>query len=114
VNATVTQNSTYETVVEGKVVYDGMTTILSASRQIYNATVNETEPGFCTYSFVFDVDQNGTTLSWAMHDEHDIALNSVKQVVNNSLVHLVAKTKKMNDILNDEVPYFRCSDDDIV
>jgi hypothetical protein len=26
----------------------------------------------------------------------------------------VDKTKKMNDILNDEVPYFRCSDEDIV
>ena len=62
----------------------------------------------------FDVDQDGTTLSWAMHDEHDVAMSSVKEVVNNGLTHLVAKTKKMNDILNDDVPYFRCSDDDIV
>ena len=38
VNATVTQNSTYETLVEGRNVYDGMTTILSASRKIYNAS----------------------------------------------------------------------------
>ena len=100
--------------VEGKVVYDGMSTILSASRQIYNASSTESEPGFCTYSFVFDVDQDGTTLSWAMHDDPDVALNSVKEVVNSSLSHLEAKTKKMNDILNDDVPYFRCSDDDIV
>jgi hypothetical protein len=100
--------------VEGKVVYDGMSTILSASRQIYNASSTESEPGFCTYSFVFDVDQDGTTLSWAMHDDPDVALNSVKGVVNSSLSHLEAKTKKMNDILNDDVPYFRCSDDDIV
>ena len=115
-NATVTQNATYETMVEGKLVYDGMSTILSASRKIYNASSTYPEPGvgFCTYQFMFDVDQDGTTLSWAMHDEHDVALSSVKEVVNNAQTHLVAKTKKMNDILNDDVPYFRCSDDDIV
>lgn len=83
-NATVTQNSTYETLVEGKLVYDGMSTILSASRKIYNASSTEKEPGFCTYQFMFDVDNDGTTLSWAMHDEHDVALSSVKEVVNNA------------------------------
>lgn len=75
---------------------------------------NETEPGVCTYNFTFDVDQNETTLSWAMNDEYNIALNSIKDVLSNTSFHLEAKTKKMNDILNDEVPYFRCSDDDIV
>jgi hypothetical protein len=48
-NATVTQNATYETMVEGKLVYDGMSTILSASRKIYNASSTYPEPGFCTY-----------------------------------------------------------------
>jgi hypothetical protein len=60
------------------------------------------------------VDQDGTTLSWAMNDEYDLALNSIKEVFKNTTSHLEDKTTKMNDILNDDVPYFRCSDDEIV
>ena len=60
------------------------------------------------------MDQDGTTLSWAMNDDYDLALNSIKEVLKNTTSHLEDKTTKMNDILNDDVPYFRCSDDDIV
>ena len=49
-----------------------------------------------------------------MNDDYDLALNSIKEVFKNTTSHLEDKTTKMNDILNDDVPYFRCSDDDIV
>lgn len=58
-----------------------MSTILSASRPISNVIFNYPEEGVCKYKFTFDVDQDGTTLSWAMNDDYDIAMNSIKEVL---------------------------------
>ena len=39
---------------------------------------------------------------------------AVQEVLENPAQHLTDKTNKMNDLLNNIVPYFRCSDEDIV
>ena len=100
---------------EAKLMYDGMTMILSASHSLENVNFSEIEPdGMCVYNFTLPLDSQGTTLSWAMNDEESNALASVKEVLTNTEVYQEAKTTKMNGLLNNVVPYFRCSDDDIV
>jgi len=68
----------------------------------------------CGYTFHVPVDSKGTTISWTMHDDHTKALNAVREVLANPAAHLAAKTDNMNGLLNGIVPYFRCSDQDIV
>ena len=99
---------------EAKLMYDGMSMILSASRSLENVTFSEMESGACVYNFIIPLDSQGTTLSWAMNDEEANALTSVKDVLDNTKEYQEAKTTKMNSLLNNVVPHFRCSDDDIV
>ena len=112
--ATVTENP--ETLVDGRLVYDNMTTALSSTRSLQNVSIVEPEPGVCKYNFTLDVDSNGTTLSWAMADSKLDAQNAVWQLtrIKDPKKRLEEKTQKWNDILNNDVPYFRCSDPDIV
>eukprot|EP00966_Prymnesium_polylepis_P071268 1655526-Prymnesium_polylepis.1 len=49
-----------------------------------------------------------------MDDDHSKAVAAVQEVLADPATHLAAKTSKMNGLLNDVVPYFRCSDEDIV
>ena len=68
----------------------------------------------CGYSFNVPLDTRGTTISWTMHDDHATALLAVKKVLADPHRYLQEKTAKMNGLLNDVVPYFRCSDEDVV
>ena len=117
------QNSKDNTPVyaTGKLMYDGMTSVLSASRPMANGTTFTVDPAtvggvgtVCGYSFRIPVDSAGTTLSWAMHDDAGVALSAVKVVLADPAGMLAAKTAKMNDLLNNVAPYFRCSDPTIV
>lgn len=54
VKATVTENP--ETLVDGRLVYDNMTTALSSTRSLQNVSIVEPEPGVCKYNFTLDVD----------------------------------------------------------
>ena len=53
-------------------------------------------------------------MSWAMDDEWSRAIDSVLEVQSNPSEHMRAKTTKMNNLLNNVVPFFRCSEEDIV
>jgi hypothetical protein len=77
-------------------------------------TENEKENGIWEYKFQLVVDINSTTLSWTQKDDYIIAINNIQEILSDSRLHLDAKTEKMNNMLNDEIPYFRCSDEDIV
>jgi hypothetical protein len=105
----------------GKLMYDGMSGIISASRPMTNASTYTVDPKavggigtVCGYKFQVPVDTAGTTVSWAMHDEQEKAMAAVKAVLADPSSMLAAKTEKMNGLLNDVAPYFRCSDDSIV
>ena len=107
--------------VEGKLMYDGMSGVISTSRPMVNATKYAVDPktvggvgAVCGYTFDIPVDSAGTTITWAMHDDHGKALSAVKSVLRDPAGMLTAKTSKMNELLNNVVPYFRCSDDSIV
>lgn len=49
-----------------------------------------------------------------MDYDYSVAREEAEQVLANPDKFMSAKSDKMNDILNYEIPYFRCSDDDIV
>ncbi len=93
----------------GPCVYSGMTTALSASRELADsATTRRDERGVQHYTFSIPCDGKGTTVSWAMHDDSKIAVQSARAVIGNDRKWLAAKTAEMNRELNDEIPWFRC------
>ncbi len=98
----------------GRGVYDGMTTVLSASRTLSEVTMKEDERGVWEYRFRVACDGEGTTVSWAMHDEEKVALKLGREILENDGDWLVGKTKEMNRLLNEEVPWFRCPDEKFV
>ena len=102
------------TYVEGPIMYQDLTTVLTASKPLKNVEIGEISPGVCNYTFQFSVDQSGTTLSWAMDSDYSTAWKDANTVLQDSSLFLKAKSNKMNGLLNNEIPYFRCSDDDIV
>ena len=95
----------------GPIMYQGMSTVLSASRNFSDShRFSEGKDGERQYEFEVPCDSNGVVLVWAMHDEHQQALKNATDVLGKSRESMGAKTVEMNRQLNEEVPYFRCSD----
>ncbi|MEO0416869.1 MAG: hypothetical protein AAF226_18170 [Verrucomicrobiota bacterium] len=95
----------------GPCVYDGMTTVLSASRDLTSTVIFETdEKKVHHYSFLVPCDSEGTVVTWSMHDESAEAVKANNEILANAKPWLEDKKTEMNRILNKEVPYFRCSD----
>jgi hypothetical protein len=99
---------------EGPLMLNGMSGVLSASHKMENVSMYKVSAGVCGYTFHVPVDSTGTTVSWAMDDQHSKAVAAVQEALSDPAKHLAAKTAKTNRILNTVVPYFRCSDEDIV
>ena len=99
---------------EAVLMYDGMTGVLSASRPLENVVFYEVAPGVCGYNFTLPLDTEGTTLSWTMDDDPDSAVGAVRDLLARREEEMQLKTETMNSLLNEVVPYFRCSDDEIV
>lgn len=98
----------------GKLIYDGMSTVLSASCPLGNYQSRVDGQGQCHYSFEVECDPAGTSIAWAMNDSYTDAASDVRIVLEQPEEALAAKTKAMNDLLNNQVPYFRCSDQELV
>lgn len=95
----------------GPCVYQGMTTALSCSKDFSNSIVfSEGDRGQIRYSFQIPCDEGGMTISWAMHDDQELALRAAREIIENDQEMLEAKTAEMNRQLNEEIPQFRCSD----
>lgn len=95
----------------GPCVYQGMSTVLMASRDFSKEfTTSKDAKNVQHYTFRVPCDSNGTTVVWAMHDEREVALKDAGNLMKYKDSALEAKTKEMNRQLNEEVPYFRCSD----
>ena len=60
--------------VPGVMMYDGMSTIISASKPIQNYTNTTAGTGQQFYSFSIPCDANGLSLTWAMHDDSNTCL----------------------------------------
>jgi len=99
----------------GKLMYDGMSTVISASKNFGRSySAHRDSLGRQVYSFEVPCDSKGVALTWAMDDEYAMALGRTREVLADPASKLAGKTKNMNDLLNYQIPYFRCSDQDIV
>ncbi len=99
----------------GPCVYTGMTTVLSASRDFAESvTIWADEKGIQHYRFSVPCGPDGTTVSWAMHDDAAVAERAARDIAENDRPLLAAKTAEMNRLLNEEIPYFRCPDEKFV
>ena len=97
----------------GPIMYDEMSTVISASRNIEDFT-NVDIQGQQNYSFSLPCDSNSLSLVWAMDDEYSEALVDINNLLSDPHLAKLNKTDYINDILNQQIPYFRCSDQDIV
>lgn len=101
--------------IEGTLMYDGMSTVVSSTHNFAGTYSGYRDGnGRQQYSFVVPCDSSGTSVYWAMDDVYANAVNRVEAVRADAGAYLVAKTENMNNLLNYQIPYFRCSDQDIV
>ena len=102
--------------VEGKLMYDGLSVVLSASQRIAEShTIRKEEDGRQAYRFsVACAPGRPLVLAMAMGDDYGAASARVKRLLSDPQAALAAKTKHVNDLLNRQIPYFRCSDEKVV
>ncbi len=95
----------------GPCVYEGMTTALSSSKD-FSKTIkfDKDDRGVWKYSFEIQCDEQGSTVTWSMHDDENIAKNKSRETSLHSKAMRTDKTAEMNNILSQEIPQFRCSD----
>ncbi|MBI9017071.1 MAG: hypothetical protein JEZ07_07420 [Phycisphaerae bacterium] len=98
----------------GKMVYDGMTTVLTSDRPMTEYIASSDANNQWFYEFKVSCDSQGTAIVWSMHDEQSVAVANAMDIVGDPAGQKQAKSDEMNDKLNYEIPYFRCSDQDIV
>ncbi len=113
-DGTVTTHPVQGETVPGMLIYDGMSTVLSCSIPIVGYASNIDDRGQCHYSFEINCDDQGVAIAWAMADSYPKALADVQEVLDDSQAALDAKSQTMNDLLNYQIPYFRCSNQNIV
>ena len=95
----------------GPCVYTGLATVLGASRSFGDsAKIQRDEKGVQHYTFRVPCDSMGTTVSWAMDEDAEVALKAAQDILRNASPWMRAKTAEMNRQLNEEVPWFRCPD----
>lgn len=93
------------------IMYQGMSTVLTASRNFAEShKFSKGEHGQMQYEFKVPCDNEGVALVWAMHDDYPQALKNATALMREPDKMLAAKTREMNRQLNEEIPYFRCSD----
>ena len=100
--------------VEGALIYDGMSTVISTSEPFTDYNDFRDADGRQQYSFKVPCGPQGIALGWAMHDTFADARDRLNDVLADPAGHLAAKTAHMDDLLTNQIPYFRCSDSDIV
>ena len=95
----------------GPIVYEGMSTVLSASRVLGSSlSLARDQRGVQNYEFSLSCDREGTVVSWAMHDDPERAIRAARRIIVDHESLLSAKTAECNRELNDEIPWFRCPD----
>ena len=95
----------------GPCVYQGMTTALSSSADFSKSLkLNKDHRGVWEYSFEIPCNIEGVTVSWSMHDDQKKARDKARETILEAPKILSAKTTRMNSILSQQIPQFRCSD----
>ncbi|MBL6705101.1 MAG: hypothetical protein ISQ06_03250, partial [Planctomycetaceae bacterium] len=117
----------------GPIMYQGMSTVLTASRDFErNHLFTKGDHGEWRYEFDVPCDSTGVVLVWAMHDDGHQAIQNAMAVLGSESRQdyrpstetetldelryrhardmMLAKTREINRQLNEEIPWFRCSD----
>ncbi len=98
--------------VEGDMMYAGLNFILSSNKTIHSFTSQKLKEGNLAYKFSIDIPVNEPViLSYAVHEQATNAINRIKSEHKNIIKMRDAKTAFMNSVLNEQIPYFRCSDE---
>ncbi len=102
--------------VEGRLMYDGMSVVVSASQDLGpKQTIKRDAEGRQVYSFTVQCAAGkDVVLVYAMGDKYGPTVARARKLLSDPPAALAAKTKYMNDLLNRQIPYFRCSDESIV
>ncbi len=99
----------------GPSLYTGMTTAISISSDISTSLKFETDSdGVLHYTFSVPCDSTGTIVSWSMSNDAAEALRAGRNIITHHKKDLAEKTAFINQLLNDEIPWFRCPDQKIV
>lgn len=99
----------------GPSLYTGMTTAISISSDISTSLKFETDSdGVLHYTFSVPCDSTGAVVSWSMSDDAAEALRAGRNIITHHKKDLAEKTAFINQLLNDEIPWFRCPDQKIV
>ena len=95
----------------GPIMYQDMSTVLTASRDFAKRhRFTKGDRGQMQYEFEVPCDADGVVLVWAMHDNKQQAMTDAMTLLGDPHESMAAKTREMNRQLNEEVPWFRCSD----
>jgi hypothetical protein len=105
-----------EKAVTGKLMYDRMSVLLSASQNMGTSLrLTQQEQGYWSYKFTLACRPDAPlTLGFAMSDSYQDAAERLESVMNDPIGQLENKTIWFNDLLNRQIPYFRCSDEQVV
>ena len=104
-------NANGKPAVQGRFVYDGMSKVLSCSKPFGETVViRSAANGQQEYQFSVPCDENGIVLTFSMDDDYHNAVLRTKKVLSDPVAALNSKSAFMNNLLNYQIPYFRCSD----
>ena len=105
----------WKELVTGKIMYDGLSMIISSTEKLIDPKIERDSKGRQAYSFTLNINSNkATTLAYAMGDKYHTTKSSVLRVLRDSKKYRDEKTKYINELLNKQIPYFRCSDELVV
>ena len=100
--------------VEAKLMYDSMSVVLSSTADFTDRySIEQDSEGRQVYSFRVPCDQNGVAIAFAMGDDYDETVARVNVALSDPEGALQDKSEAMNDLLNNQIPYFRCSDPEV-
>ena len=105
-----------EPYVVGRMMYDGMSLFISANQNL-GATYSLSTNSDSSVGYTFNVQCNPGSplvLVYAMGDDYGTVATNATEVEANAQAELQAKTDYMNSLLNYQMPFFRCSDQQIV
>jgi len=94
-------------------MYNGMSTVISASKDISGTYSLWDSGGDKWYKFEVPCDSQGVAMTFAMDDDYSNAISRVNAVNADPDAALAEKTTFMNNLLNYQIPSIRCTSDKV-
>ena len=99
-------------VTVGRMMYDGLSFVYTASVPMEAVEHDRKRGGNLSYTFRLKLPAGQpVALSLAVADAYPDALSRASRVANEAASAMEAKSTWFNNLLNEQIPYFRCSDE---